>query len=381
MHFRFLNIPVYIQPTFWIFLLLVTNLYRDISMESMIVGIVFTLSLLIHEYGHALTALYFGASPAIVLEAFGGRAEYNGLRMTPRQHFLVTLNGPLLESVLIVLSYAFLKWNVFEGHPYIQYFLYVTMRLNILWCLLNLIPVAPLDGGHLARYLLERKWGESGTRASVILGLIFAAAAVPYLCYQGFVFFGILLGIFGFQHFQLLRELKPSEGTPFSLYMRGVEAMKENNLESAKALLKKLLKTKDRHVQHLAIESLAKVYVQEKEDQKSYELLLSADPEHLKQGKGLLCKLAFQRKNYTLVEKYSREIYDIDPSYETAALNSKAFAGLNQPVFAGAWLETASHFSEGNVEKLLQDPIYDAVKKDASFQQYVYKINIFNAKN
>lgn len=381
MHFRLFNIPVYIQPTFWIFLLLVTNLYRDVSMESMIVGIVFTLSLLVHEYGHALTALYFGASPAITLEAFGGRAEYNGFRMTPKQHFLVTLNGPLLESVLIALSYALLKWNVFEGHPYIQYFLYVTMRLNILWCLLNLIPVAPLDGGYLTRYLLERKFGESGTRASVILGLIFAAAAVPYLCYQGFVFFGILLGIFGFQHFRLLRELRPTEGSPFSLYMRGVEAIKENDLEKAKALLKKLLKAKDRHVQHLAIESLAKVYVQEKEDQKSYDLLLSADPEHLKQGKALLCKLAYERKNYGLVEKYSRDIYDIDPSYETAALNSKAFAGLNQPDLAGAWLETALRFNESNAEQLLQDPIYDAVKNHASFQQYIQKINIFNAKN
>jgi stage IV sporulation protein FB len=373
LNFRFLNIPVYIHPTFWIFLILFTNIYRDFSMQSVILGIVMIFSLLVHEYGHALTAYYFGARPAIVLEAFGGRAEYEGFRMTPRQEFLVTLNGPLLESVLILLSYSLLQWDIFDSHPYIRYFLYVTMRLNILWCLLNLIPIAPLDGGHLARYLLERKFGEKGYRASIMLGLISAMVAVPYLCYQGFVFFGILLLIFGFRHFQMLREARTFE-SPFSSYMRGVEAIKENDLESAKTILRKLLKTQDAHIQRLAVESLAKAYMQGNEAQKSYDLLLKADPQGLKEGKCLLCKLAFERKNYDLVCKYSRDIYEIDPSYEIALLNSKAFAGLHEPALSGAWLETASRYRADSIDNLLEDPIFDAVKNQDVFQQYLQKI-------
>lgn len=342
-------------------------------MESVIVGLVLIFSLLVHEYGHALTAYYFGARPAIVLEAFGGRAEYNGFGMTPKQHFLVTLNGPLLESVLILLSYSLLQWDVFDSHPYIRYFLYVTMRLNILWCLLNLIPIAPLDGGYLARYLLERKFGERGYRASIMLGLLCAIVAVPYLCYQGFVFFGILLLIFGFQHFQMLRESKPFE-SPFSSYMRGVEAIKENDLENAKTILRKLLKIKDAHIQHLAVESLAKAYMQENESQKSYDLLMKADHQSLKEGKCLLCKLAFERKNYDLVGKYSRDIYEINPSYEIALLNSKTFAGLRDPVLSGAWLETASQFRSDDIQDLLVDPIYDVVREQEAFKQYLQKI-------
>lgn len=342
-------------------------------MESVILGIVLIFSLLVHEYGHALTAYYFGARPAIILEAFGGRAEYDSFRMTAKQEFLVTLNGPLLESVLIVLSYSLLQWDVFDSHPYIRYFLYVTMRLNILWCLLNLIPIAPLDGGHLARYLLERKFWEKGYRASIILGLLCAIVAVPYLCYQGFAFFGVLLLIFGFQHFQLLRGTRTFE-SPFSSYMRGVEAIKENDLERAKTILRKLLKTKDAHIQHLAVESLAKAYMQGNETQKSYDLLMKADHQSLKEGKCLLCKLAYERKNYDLVSKYSREIYEMNPSYEIALLNSKAFAGLREPALSGAWLETASRYRAGTIEDLLEDPIYDAVRNHDVFQEYLQKI-------
>ena len=63
MNFKFLNIPVQICPSFWIFLLFLTEIYQDPSIESLIVGLVVIMSLLVHEYGHALTAVYFGKNP------------------------------------------------------------------------------------------------------------------------------------------------------------------------------------------------------------------------------------------------------------------------------------------------------------------------------
>lgn len=345
LNFKFLNIPIQIHPTFWIFLLFFTNIYRNPSIESLILGIVLIFSLLVHEYGHALTAAYFGARPTITLEAFGGNAQYNSLGITPKQQFLITLNGPLLESVLIVLSYSLLESGVFENY-YFRYFLYVTMRLNILWCLLNLIPIAPLDGGHLARYMLEKRFGDKGHKASMVIGLICVALVTPYLYYQEFFFFGTLLLIFGFQHFQILRTFRRSSAkyNPFSCYIKGMEAIQNNDLENGKALLKKLLKSKDMQIKHAAIEALAKIYSQKNESQKAYDLLLKADHQLLKEGKCLLCKLAFEQKNYELIGKYSRDIYDLDPSYEIALLNSKAFAYLNQEALSDAWLETASQF-------------------------------------
>lgn len=346
MNFKLLNIPVCIHPTFWIFLLTFTNLYRDLSIYNVILGGVLIFSLLVHEYGHALTALYFGAQPIVSLEAFGGNAQYDSYGITPKQQFWITLNGPLLESVLILLSYFILRSGVYANHPYIQYTLYVTMRLNILWCLLNLIPIAPLDGGHLARYLLERKFGPAGYRASIIMGLVCAAMAAPYLYFQGYLFFAILLLIFGFQNFRAMQQEGSASRSenPFSSYIRGIESLNNNETEKAKQILKKLLKSKDIPIKHSAIESLAKIYCQENESQKAYDLLLKADPERLKEGKCLLCKLAFERKNYGLVGKYANDIYAIDPSYEIAFLNSQAFAHLNDTALADAWLTTSSQF-------------------------------------
>ncbi len=378
MNFTFLNIPVRIHPTFWIFLLFFTEIYRHFSLESVILGAVLFISLLVHEFGHALTAQYFGAKPTVSLEAFGGRAYYNGFGLTPKQEFLITLNGPLLESLLIALSYYLIKMNVFENY-YIRYFLHVTFQLNVLWCVLNLIPVLPLDGGHLVRYFLEKKFGVKGSKASLILSMVCCVIAVPCLFKLGFFFFAILLGLFGFQNFKILQRFKQTSGevNPFSTYMKGVEAIKEGDLEKAKVLLKKLLQSQDEQIKHKATEAMAKIYLTEADSQKSYELLLKSNPELLKEGKCLLCRLALQRKNYALVAKHSREIYTIEPSFEIAVLNSKAFAGLNQVELAVGWLQTAAQFEEvprEEIDKVLHDSCYDSIRHEELFKHYVEQI-------
>ncbi len=355
MYFRFLNIPVYIHPSFWIFLIFFTNIYRSFSVESLIVGAVMFFSLLVHEYGHALTAYYFGARPSIVLEAFGGRAQYSGAQITPKQHFLITLNGPLLESVLILLSYALLKSGVFTHAPKMTFFLYMTMRINMVWCLLNLIPMMPLDGGQLVRYFLEMKFGQQGFKISLIIGLLCAAVAIPYLFFHDLVFFGTILLIFAFQHVQMIKGAAQSQDDP----------------ARPKQLLRRLLRSRDKAVKARAAQSLAKLYVQEKQDKKAYALLLKVDPSHLTDGKSLLCRLAFDDENYALVKKFGRDVYTMEPTFEHAVMNSKAYASLNEPAMAAAWLRTASQFGEAyacQVKNILQDPIYDPVRAEEAFK-------------
>lgn len=343
-HFSFLRIPTRICPSFWVFMLFFSNFFQNPSFKSIILCGVLFLSLLVHEYGHAFTASYFGTNPTITLRAFGGEAQYDAWGITPKQEFLITLNGPLFQSVLIVLSYLLIQSDLFVSYP-VRYFLYAMMRFNILWVLLNLIPVVPLDGGHLLRYFLERKLGElKGKKISSIVALISIALVMPYLLVQGFFFFAILLSVFAFQHCQILRNILPSGKSPFRRYQEGVEAMQEKDFSKAKSILVKLLKSKDSYIKNLAIESVAKIYAQESEDQKAYQLLMKADQQALRSGKCLLCKLAFKQKNYELVVRYAYEIYQYDPSYEIALLNSQSFAALNQHQEAEAWLHTARQF-------------------------------------
>lgn len=375
MNFRFFNIPVYIHPAFWLFLLLFTNVYLHFSIENCILGMILVFSLLVHEYGHALTAFYFGARPQIVLEAFGGYTQYDSFKMSPKQQFIITLNGPLLESLLIAVPYSLLKLNIFENY-YINFLLYATMRLNIFWCLLNLIPIAPLDGGYLLRYLLERKFGMRGIIASIIIGLVIAAFVAPYLFYRGFYFFGALLLFYAYHNYQNLRRYGFGSKHTYSDYVEGVDALKNNNVKKAKKILLKLLKTKDKEIKNSTIEYLAAIYYRENEEEKSYQLLLEADHDKLKDGKYLLCKLAYVQKNYPLITKYSRDIYELNPTYEVAVLNSKAFAGIGDANYAAAWLETASQFENITIENIkeeLIDPIYDQMRNHDAFHSITEK--------
>lgn len=371
MNFTCLNIPVRIHPTFWLFLVFFTQIYEDFSIESMILGLVMMFSLLVHEYGHALTAAYFGAKPTINLEAFGGNAQYNGAGMTRTQQFLITLNGPLFESLLIAISYFLLESDIFNAHYYVEYILYVTMHLNIIWCLFNLIPVDPLDGGHMMCYLLTGKFQEKGYTASLWIGLTSVVLITPFLFYEGFNFFAAFLIICGMQTIQKLRDDKSSrEEAPFTSLMKGLRAMDANDSEEAKKTFQKLLRSKDDYIKYSAIESLAKIYFHENELEKSYNLLFKNDHQKFKEGKCLLCKLAFKNKNYKIISEYSRDIYSIDPSYEIALLNAKAFAHMNQPVLAGAWLATASKFGVEFTHKVVEeliDPSFDLVRSHDGF--------------
>lgn len=375
MNFRFFNVPVHIRLGFWLFLIFFANLYIEPSIEKLIVAGVLLVSLLVHEYGHALTALYFGARPTIVLEAFGAYAHYDRIGLTPKQQFLITLNGPLLESLLIVIPYYLLKMGTFEHLPYVQYGLSVMMRLNILWCLLNLLPIVPLDGGYLALYLCEKKFGMKGYKAGLIIGMICTAIVVPVLFLMGFVFFGTLLLLYGIQNYQVLKRLKSPTSSPFNSYINGIEALKNQDVEKGKAILKKLLKSKDAAVKHSALESIAKIHLESNERERAYEMLLEADHKLLKEGKCILCRLAFEKQNYALVGKLSREIYEQEPTFEIALLNAKAFGYLNEPALAGGWLETASLFGEeeaAQIKSEVHDPAFDGVRADEQFQQYAH---------
>ena len=373
MNFTFLNIPVSIQPVFWIFLLFFTHLYEDFTLVNVIVGVVMAFSLLFHEYGHALTSAYFGASPTITLEAFGGYAEYDSAGISRPQQFLITLNGPLFTGLLVAVSYFLLEAEIFDPLGYADYILYITMRLNILWGLLNLIPVIPLDGGRLLQHVLEAKLGEKGTRMSLLIGIISAVMIVPYLFFEGYNFFALFLAILGVQSFQKMRHGTPGvrEESQYSSFLRGLEAANSDDHEKAKQIFKKLIKSKDNYIKHSSIESLAKIYFHANEEHKSYDLLLKADHNSLNEGKSLLCKLAFERKNYELIGKYAHDIYAIDPSYETALLNSKTYARMNQPGPSGAWLSTASQFGieyNEKVKELLLQAEYDSVRDHEAFK-------------
>lgn len=375
LQFHFLGIPVRILPHFWLFLLFFTDVLSNPSIYSLIVGTIMFFSILIHEYGHAITAYLFGAKPEITLEAFGGYASYEKVGLSVKKEFLITLNGPLLQSSLIAISYFLLKTEIFNGHPYIQYTLFVTKRLNTIWCLFNLIPLLPLDGGHLFRYICGRYFGLKGLKASTILGLICVVVFSPYLFFLGYYWFGALLIIFGIQNYQLLQnpDYSPRKSFNSNFSNRALSVpIREETIR-----LKQELKSKDPNIKTKATEALAKRYNNEGEFKKAYKLLLNSNHTLLQETKSLLCKLAFKEDNFELIKKYSYEIYKENPCFDTAILNSKAHAALNEPFLCGGWLKTASLFGPhylDEISKLITESVFEKVRENETFKNIIKPI-------
>src|SRR5689334_3649770 len=98
------RIPITIHGTFWILAALIGFLSSYSFFGTFIwVGIIL-ISVLFHEFGHALTALAFKQNPRIELIAFGGVTYHDASKLSFWKQFLITFNGPLFGFLLFVIA-------------------------------------------------------------------------------------------------------------------------------------------------------------------------------------------------------------------------------------------------------------------------------------
>ena len=141
-------------------------------------------SVLLHEFGHALTAQARGIRvPSITLFIFGGVANIAVEPRTPRDEFWITLFGPLTSLALAGVGAA--VWYVTRGTLRPVAALGVVLGfINLQLAVFNLIPGFPLDGGRILRSII---WGITGnllraTRIATVIGQV-----VGY----GFILWGV----------------------------------------------------------------------------------------------------------------------------------------------------------------------------------------------
>jgi Zn-dependent protease/CBS domain-containing protein len=122
-------------------------------------------SILVHELGHAVTALVNGVrTRSITLFMFGGVAELERDPENGRVEFWMAAAGPLVSLVLAGL-FALGARAPLMGPAAAAVGAYLAL-MNLVLALFNLVPAFPLDGGRLLRGVL---WGWMGkTRATRI---------------------------------------------------------------------------------------------------------------------------------------------------------------------------------------------------------------------
>jgi hypothetical protein len=82
------------------------------------------------------------------------------------------------------------------------------LQVNILWGLMNLLPVYPLDGGRIARELLTLNNSRNGTTQSLQLSIGTAALVAVYALVQRDVFMCVMFGLLAYGNFQTLQSYR-----------------------------------------------------------------------------------------------------------------------------------------------------------------------------
>ena len=101
--------------------------------------------IMIHELGHAAVVRWVGGRVTEVMAyGFGGYCSWQG-RVSSRGHALIAWGGVAAQAVLLVLAYVFLAVvPVTDRFTYIVLHTFTQSNLHLI--LLNLLPIAPLDG-------------------------------------------------------------------------------------------------------------------------------------------------------------------------------------------------------------------------------------------
>ncbi|MBA3316078.1 MAG: hypothetical protein H0T47_22665 [Planctomycetaceae bacterium] len=242
LRFSLFGIPVTVSPFFWVMAGLLGFPWLKVEPGGPANLVAWMLcvfvSILIHEFGHAFTMQAFGHRPEVVLHHFGGYATYGGrAQTTPWKSLLISVAGPGVQLVLFgivvwigylltresvdwgrinlwgslfsldeVVPAAMVHAEVFELGTPLFAIVASLLRINLLWALLNMLPVLPLDGGRMLWALLAmagvRNSSDWTLRISVVAGV---AAAVGCLLMLGSFLAGMMFAFMAMQNYQTLK--------------------------------------------------------------------------------------------------------------------------------------------------------------------------------
>ncbi len=370
-------IPLLIHPFFWLFAAFIGWIMGQSLLGTIIwVGIIFV-SVVIHEYGHALTAVLFKQKARIQLIAMGGITTFEGPKLKFWQQFLITFNGPLFGFFLFLLATALLHVSF---PPLFLKILKMTQVANLFWTIVNLLPVLPLDGGQLMRIILEANFGVKGFKASLLSGAIFACLlSLYFFMIQGYLI-GAFFFLFAFQSFDTWRRSRNAIGSDRDdenkqLMIQAEEALNRGDKAEAKRILEEIrTKASGGILAEAAQQYLAFLLCKEGKRQEAYDLLLPIQ-EHLSDDAlPMLHELAAEKKNYHLVIEISAKSYQVEPSQKMALNNARAFAHEKMAKHAGGWLQTAWQQGAFNVSEVLQEEAFQSIKDDPEFKEFLRSI-------
>jgi Zn-dependent protease len=184
---------------FWLMSVLLGEGALRLGVEFLLIWIACVfMSILVHEMGHVVAARAFGVWSEIVLYGFGGLAIGAGQMRHRWQHIIVCFAGPLAgflflavvvlclpalapeeweyvkNRILNLLGLAPLDIDLVFRMTLTRAILNYLFWINLVWGLVNLLPIWPLDGGQISRDVFTILSPTRGASAAFGISLVLA---------------------------------------------------------------------------------------------------------------------------------------------------------------------------------------------------------------
>lgn len=193
--FRLFGTPIRITIWFWLFAALfgwlmgIGNLGWQIFLVWMVCELIATV---VKELGHIVAGRGFGYPGAIVLGGMGGQALGEYERAERWQRIVIYAAGPIAAMLFYVALYfathpvmsrlahfGRAEEIIFWGFPFLAF-------LTLFWCVVNVLPILPNDGGKVMQNMLGYAIGRHEFVVATILSILIGGGVVGYSVYKTF---------------------------------------------------------------------------------------------------------------------------------------------------------------------------------------------------
>jgi Zn-dependent protease len=338
--------------------------------------IVIFLSIIVHEMGHALFFRLFGLNVHVELTLFGGVTYPKGGRLSLPKEFITTLAGPVFGFGLFILASLLLASHSVTD-PTMLYLLNITRLINLIWTVLNLVPVLPLDGGQLLRIVFEFFGGYEARQKAFVASMCIAFLAGLVFIFMQLYIISVLFFMFAFQNYEVAKQLKGSSEEDESEILKQDLIKAENlflqgKLEEAISALEEIRARSRRGMLYqIATQDLAKVYMKQEKFQEAYKILKPLSKVLSDTGKILLHAAAFEVGDYRMVLNLAGHCLVTLPDSDMVLHSAAAAAALKDLKASIGWLETARDYGCEKLKDFLEEKHFNSIRGTVEFKQFL----------
>lgn len=373
------KIPVSIYPFFWVVAFLIGWMSTASVPETFIWAGIIVVSVLVHEYGHALTAVFFGQKAQIELIGFGGVTQRRGIeKLSLWKEFLIVLNGPLAGFCLAgVCWWLHTILAVANPQSLVTYATKVALWVNVVWTIINLFPVQPLDGGKLFTILMESLFGLKGVKISLFISMLVGIVVGLLGFIKNEFFLGAFFLLFAFESYKLWSESLSlaevdNDSSLLDRLKAGDDELRSGNKEEALKIFQEIReKSKTGLLYRTATESAANVLAEQGHLKDAYEMLSQLGNGMTTDGLNLLHQLAYSQKHWKEAAALGDKAYRNHPSYQVAMINAASHAALGNVKPAIGWIQSAIHDGLPHVNMFLDRGEFNSIRSDPLFREFL----------